>query len=205
MCEPSNSSPSMLHLAKGGDLAALGILLDGFRTYLTLLAKIQIGQKLQAKVDPDDVVQDVFLDAHRQFSHFRGESIDELAAWLRKLMAGHLAKLIRHYCIAEARNIELEHSIERDLDSSSARLSGSIVSQDSSLREKMCRQEELLLLAETLKQILPDYQDVIILRQIEELSFREIAERMNRSEDSVQKLWVRGLQALRELLHKKTT
>lgn len=38
------------------------------------------------------------------------------------------------------------------------------------------------------------------MRQIEGLPLTEVALRMNRSADSVQKLWIRGLDALRKLL-----
>ncbi|MEQ1824511.1 MAG: sigma-70 family RNA polymerase sigma factor [Pirellula sp.] len=194
----------MLQLAKGGDNLAIGQVLDGFRTYLTLLARIQIGRRLQSKADPDDVVQEAFLDAHRQFCHFRGETEDELAAWLRKIMAGHLAQLVRRYCATEARDVRLEYSIEQDLGSSSARLSRGLASPESTPSEKLRHREDLLVLAEMLEALPSDYRDVIVMRQIEGLSFGEICKRMDRSEDSVQKLWVRGLQALRLLIQQKT-
>jgi RNA polymerase sigma-70 factor, ECF subfamily len=131
MGEHSSSIEDMLPLAKAGDLQAIGAVLDGFRTYMTLLARIQIGRQLQAKADPDDVVQEAFLDAYRQFGNFRGETVDELAAWLRKILAGHLAQLVRRYCATEARDVRLEYSIEQDLDSSSARLTRSLASPES--------------------------------------------------------------------------
>jgi RNA polymerase sigma-70 factor (ECF subfamily) len=55
-------------------------------------------------------------------------------------------------------------------------------------------------LATALNDLSPDYREVILLRQIEDLTFAAIAERMGRSVDSVQKLWVRGLEALRHTL-----
>jgi RNA polymerase sigma-70 factor, ECF subfamily len=204
MSDPRNSTARKLLLAKAGDNEAIGIVLDGFRTYLTLLARIQIGRRLQSKADPDDVVQDAFLDAHRQFCHFRGETVDELAAWLRRILAGHLAQLVRRYCTTEARDVRLEFSIEQDLDSSSARLSRGLASPESTPSEAMRHREDLLVLAEMLEELPSDYRDVIVMRQIEGLPFGEISERMSRSEDSVQKLWVRGLQALRLLLQQKT-
>jgi hypothetical protein len=43
---------------------------------------------------------------------------------------------------------------------------------------------------------------MIVRRQIEGLFYAEIAHRLGRSEDSVQKLWMRGLKALRRLMNR---
>ena len=42
--------------------------------------------------------------------------------------------------------------------------------------------------------------EVIVLRQMENLGFPEIACRLNRSVDAVEKIWVRGLVRLRRML-----
>ncbi len=201
MCESNDAIESTLQAARNGERAAIGEVLEIFRSYLTLLARIQIGRHLQTKVDPDDVVQEVFVDAHRQFQSFRGMNTDAVAAWLRKILAGQLAQLIRKYCATEARNIRLEVSIEQDLDSSSARLAQGLESPGSSPSESLSRREELTHLANMLERLPSDYRAVILLRQIDGLSFGEISSRLGRSEDSVQKLWVRGLQSLRELMN----
>ncbi len=51
-----------------------------------------------------------------------------------------------------------------------------------------------------LSQLPEDYREVIVLRHLEELTFPEIAERLDRSVDSVQKVWVRALAKLRLLM-----
>ena len=43
-----------------------------------------------------------------------------------------------------------------------------------------------------------DYQTVLVLRHLEGLTFPQVAERMNRSVDSVEKLWLRGLTKLKK-------
>ena len=44
------------------------------------------------------------------------------------------------------------------------------------------------------------YREVVILRHLEELTFPQVAERMGRTVDSVQKLWVRALANLRRMM-----
>ena len=55
-------------------------------------------------------------------------------------------------------------------------------------------------LAEVLERLPADYRMVILLRNIEEMSHEEIAERMHRSVGAVRMLWVRALAALRDEL-----
>src|SRR5262245_7555721 len=91
------AADDLLRQARQGDQSALGLLLDRYRNYLTLLAQLQIGRRLQRKFDPADVVQEAFLRAHTKFSQFQGLGEAELVAWMRQILASRLAKLIRHY------------------------------------------------------------------------------------------------------------
>ncbi|QDU23849.1 sigma-70 family RNA polymerase sigma factor [Urbifossiella limnaea] len=200
MSPSPESAVSGLAAARAGDTAALGRLLESYRSYLLLLARIQIGRRLQSKADPADVVQDTFLDAHRQFPAFRGETADALAAWLRRVLAGQLAHLVRRYFGTEARDVRLEQSIEQELDSSSQSIARGLSHPGTSPSESAARREDLARLGDALERLTPDYRDVILLRQLEGLPFAEVARRMGRTEDAVQKLWVRGLVALRRAL-----
>src|SRR5262245_47471701 len=95
----------LLRLALANDDQALGQLLEQYRDYLELLARLQIGRRFQGKVDPSDLVQETFLAAYRNFARFRGTTDAELAAWLREILAGRLAKLVRHYLGTRRRHL----------------------------------------------------------------------------------------------------
>src|SRR5438105_470914 len=112
----------LICLARAGTEEMLGHLLELYRPYLTLLARVQIGRRLQGKADAADVVQDTFLEAHRHFPLFRGQSEPELAAWLRQILATCLAHLVRRYCGTKARDVRLERELGDDLERSSCAL-----------------------------------------------------------------------------------
>ena len=57
-----------------------------------------------------------------------------------------------------------------------------------------------MLLADAIKSLPADYGEVIILRHLEGLPLSEVAQRMDRTVDSVKKLWVRGIAKLRGIL-----
>jgi RNA polymerase sigma-70 factor (ECF subfamily) len=193
----------LLEAARAGKGEALGTALERYRNYLTLLARLRIGRQLQGKVDAADLVQETFLEAHRSFRRFRGNSARTFAAWLRRILAGNLAHLVRRYC-SQGRNINLEQELEQELDASSELLEKGLAAVQPSPSEGAARREQAVILADALERLPPDYRDVIVLRQIESLSFAEVARRLGRSEDSVQKLWIRGLDALRRILDDPT-
>src|SRR5947209_15008286 len=76
----------LLPLARGGDGEALGQLLELYRNYLMLMARLQLGRRIQGKFDAADLVQETFLEAHRDFAQFRGATERELIAWLRRIL-----------------------------------------------------------------------------------------------------------------------
>ena len=77
MSSIESAPETLIPLAREENNPARGQLLEGYRPYLTLLARVQIGRKLQGKVDADDIVQEVFLRAHREFAGFRGQTEPE--------------------------------------------------------------------------------------------------------------------------------
>ena len=78
------TAESLLLRARADGNSAIGRLLEHYRNYLTLLARLQIGRRLQGKVDSADLVQETFLHAHRDFERFRGRTPEALAGWLRE-------------------------------------------------------------------------------------------------------------------------
>lgn len=187
----------MISEARAGDGAVLGQLLASYQNYLRLLARIEIGRRLQGKVDTSDVVQETFLEAHRHFPNFRGHAGGQLTQWLRAILAATLANTVRRYLGTKARNLMLERDLAADLDQSTCALGLMLVDPHSSPSQQVMRGEQSLLVAEAMARLPEDYQTVLVLRHLEGLTFPQVAERMGRSVDSVEKLWLRGLTRLK--------
>ena len=187
----------LLKQARIGNVDALGRLLELYRRYLTLLARLQIDRRLRGKVDAADVVQETFLEAHRDFAEFRGATEAELTAWLRQVLARNLANLLRHYFGVKARDVRLERDLHAELDRSSVALDGGLMDRQSSPSRQAAQREQAVLLADALRRLPEAYRDVIVLRHLEGYTFAEVARRMGRSLGSVDKLWVRALGRLR--------
>src|SRR5436190_17005813 len=150
---------TLLSQARAGDAVSLGALLESYREYLTLLARVQVGRQIQGKVDAGDVVQEVFLDAHRQFATFRGESEPELIAWLRRILAGKLALTMRNFLGTRGRDVNLERDLAINLDQSSAVMERGLVASQSSPSQHFAKREEAVMLAEALGRLPADYKE----------------------------------------------
>src|SRR5215831_14463447 len=116
-----NPEQMILDARTGGD-SAIGPLLELYRNYLRILARIEIGRKLQGKLDASDLVQETFLEAHRNFRLFQGTDEPQFACWLRQILAAKVANLVRHYFGTQGRDVRLEQDLAANIDNSSRML-----------------------------------------------------------------------------------
>lgn len=197
---PEADPEQLLRLARAGDGSALGRLFELYHGYLELLARLQIGRRLQGKVDAADLVQETFLQAHSHFAQFQGTSEAELVSWLRHILASRLEKLIRRYYGTQRRDLRLERQLAVELDQSSRLLDQSLAAPDSTPSQRAARREQAVMLANALQRLPDDYREVLILHHLQGMSLPDVARRLGRTVDSVKNLWLRGLARLRNLV-----
>ena len=190
----------LLRLARSDPGNALGPLLEHYRGYLGLLARVQIGRRLQRKVEAADLVQETFLEAHRHFGRFEGTTEGEFIRWLRQILAANLARTLRRFLGTKRRDIRLERELQAQLDESSRMLDGGLAAGSSSPSQRAIHREQAILLADALGRLPEAYREVIILVHLEGLGFPEVAHCMGRSVDSVKNLWARAVARLRRAL-----
>src|ERR1700722_12099756 len=116
--------------------------LEAFRSYLLLLARLQLDPGPSNRIDPSDVVQQTLLEAHARADQFRGDD-SALAAWLRQALANNLRDAWRALHRAK-RDVRREQSLEEAVEQSTARLEGILAAPDSSPSQRAARNEDLL-------------------------------------------------------------
>jgi RNA polymerase sigma-70 factor, ECF subfamily len=173
--------------------------LEPFRRYLEVLARVHLDPRLRGKLDPADVVQQTLLRACAALPDLRGQSPDALAAWLRKILARTLADTVKHYH-RDRRDVNLERSLQADLDQSSNSLGGWLAADQTSPSHAAQRNEELLRLANALADLPEPQREVVILKHCRGQTLQQIAEHLGRTVPSVASLLRRGLEALRHRL-----
>lgn len=199
--DPGGASiTGLIQRARRGGPEARERLLECYRNYLKLLARTGTDTSLQGKADPSDLVQEALLKAHQGFAQFRGTTEAELVAWLRQIMARLLVDLARRYRLAAARRVGRERSLEEVLAGPTASLEHLVTPSEASPSKSAERRELSVVLADALAQLSADHRDVIVLRSIEELSWEEVARRLQRTPGAVRMLWARALKLLRPLI-----
>ncbi len=189
----------LLNQARSGDQESKDRLFELCRNYVSIIARAQIGTWLQAKVDPSDLVQQTLLDAHRGIHNFRGASEGEWLAWLRQILNNNTTDYIRKYRGTEKRQINREVSIEQTTSGGSVRRIQPQADCDTPSQIVLQREQEVNM-ANAISKLSNDYQQVIILRNLQRLSFNEVAENMDRTRPAVQMLWMRAIEQLKGLM-----
>lgn len=190
----------LLASARGGSSEALGRLLEECRQYLLLVASAEIEPALSAKLAASDLVQETFLEAQQDFPRFQGASDAELLAWLRRILLHNVCDAARRYRDCDKRAIRREVPLAPPVRGPRPGASSPLATTQTPSWLAMQR-ESVDRLIESLEKLPDDSRQVIILRNLETLSFHEIGHTMNRSPDAVRKLWGRAIQRLEVLLH----
>jgi RNA polymerase sigma-70 factor (ECF subfamily) len=168
-----------------------------YREYLRSLAGNRLDPRPGGDVDPSDVVQETLLKAYRAREQFRGQTEQELAAWLRTILNNTLSNALRSNARAKR---EGSFRIGEALESSFAQPECPAADGQLQPEEVAVRNEQLLALAAALSRLADEQRVVVEMKHLHGLSVAEISERTGRSKPSVVGLLYRGVKALRVLL-----
>jgi len=192
----------LIEAARQGDAECRDRLFTLCRSYLNFVARSQIETWLRRKVDASDLVQETMLEAFRDFDRFDGHSEQEWLAWLRKILQHNAADFVRRYRGAAKRAAGREVPFRDPCDSRSPGAPEPAAQQPTPSQEFLLLDTELRVTA-ALSRLSPDYQEVIVLRNLQRLPFNEVAQRMERSRPAVQMLWMRAIRKLQEALEEE--
>ncbi len=170
----------LLARAQGGEREAFDRLIEEYRGRLEDWVRGQVGPRLRARVDAEDIVQDACLRAFESIARFSWRHDDSFFQWL--------CTIARHLIWnASQRRSTGELSLSIDPPRSSA-------TPSTVLR----REERFHRLERALRDLSPEERDVVRLARIDGLTAREIAQRIGRPEPTVRSLLARALRKVRD-------
>lgn len=164
----------MIAQAQQGDEAAVSAL---YETYLQAIFEY-IRYRVDSTALAEDLTAEVFLRMVRNLPNYKEKGIP-FRAWLYRIAAN---LLIDHYRQHQKNSVvSLSEDYEND---------------DTDPLNRLADEERFLRLRQAMRELPADYQDLLVLRFVEELPHGEIAKIMNKTAMALRAMQHRALKAL---------
>jgi len=184
------SDHALLSYIKSGDREAFSILVKRYEKKILNILYLQLGNI----PDLEDLVQEVFIKAFKNINSFRGES--KFSTWLYRIAIN----IAYDYRRKNKEVYSLDNSINEDDDNTFE----SIIAGDTKDPLDIVEKEDVKSKVRRLMMELPnEYQEVLILREYEGLSYEEIAKILNCPVGTVESRLFRARKELKERLLKE--
>lgn len=163
-----------------GESSAFGLLYKHYQPKIYRFVYLKVGRREEA----EDLTHHVFLKAWQNIENFKPRGFP-FGSWLYRMA--------RNQVIDFYRTKKEETSID-DLDPD-------FLKKDSETEFSFDLDLEIKAVREAILTLKPEHQDVLIMRFMEDLSVKEVAEAMNRTEGAVKVLQYRAMEKLRTTLN----
>lgn len=189
----------LLARARAGDEEAMTELLRLHTQRLLDSVRAELGNRLRQRLESQDVMQQVYMDALRNIDQFVDRGQDSFFQWLRRIAINRICDVDRRAFRTLKRGGEVR-AADLGRDASMMRLLDVLGGSVTSPSVAAGLTERVQLLQSALDQLSEDQREAIQLRYLNQLNVPETAAKMDRSERAVRSLCVRALIRLRELL-----
>ncbi len=194
----------LLARAGNGDGSAVEKLLVRHRGRLRRMVAVRIDDRLSARIDPSDVVQEAMMVAAKKLPQYLREPAVSFYPWLRQIAWERLIDVHRRHLRAGRRSVAREEPAAVS-DASAMRLADRLVASGTNPLARLLRDELCTRVRKILEQLGTADREILLLRHLEDLRSVECAEILEISEEAAKKRYLRALQRFRRLLDKETS
>jgi RNA polymerase sigma-70 factor (ECF subfamily) len=159
---------------------SFGLLYDHYQPQIYRFILIKVGKK----EDAEDLTHQVFLNAWQNISSYRFKGFP-FSSWLYSI----------------ARNQVIDHYRGQKPLQSLEKMDPESFSENSREEENLSDKIELEKVMKMIRHLKFDYQDVLIMRFVEDLSLKETAAALKKSEGAVKLIQHRAIEQLKSLLN----
>lgn len=196
----STDQPELLERVSQGDRQALGVLFSNHRERLRRMVTFRLDHRLRGRLDPDDVLQEAYLDAERRMQHY--DPSESIFVWLRMVTTQTLATVHRRHFGAQIRNANREVTLHGTPMATSIAIADRFLGQLTSPSQAAMRKELASQLETALADLSPVDQDVLAMRHFEDLTNKEIAEVLDIEQNAASIRYVRAIERLKSVLNR---
>ncbi|MDD4099228.1 MAG: sigma-70 family RNA polymerase sigma factor [Lentisphaeria bacterium] len=190
-----NDDRSLVDRFKQGDESAFAILVEKYSGRAYQIAYGVLG----SREDAEEVAQDVFIRIHRALAHFRGEA--EFTTWMYRITMNLAKNKYRWNKIRGSKvNISIDAPLEGSGDSSGEERKIDLPDGRMAPDEKSVFAELELNVREELDNLPDIYREALVMRNVEEMSYEDIASALNCKLGTIKSRIARGREELRKRL-----
>ncbi len=199
---PETTIETLQERVRDGDEGALADLFSRFRDRLWRIVQVRLDPRLLGRVDPDDVLQEAYLDAASRIAHFPNDDAMTPFVWLRLIVGQTLVNVHRRHLNIQMRDASKEVSIHGGTcpQGSAISMADHLLAHLTSPSQAVLRAELVEQLERAIERMDPIDREVLVLRHDEELSNREIAEVLGIHEKTASMRYIRAIQRLKDVL-----
>lgn len=194
--------PSVVRRAADGDAAAWDRLVAATRDRLRRMIHLRLSRRVQGRIDEADVLQEAYLEIHRQLPAYAADPKLPLFLWVRHLTGLKLAEVHRRHLGTQMRDAGQEVTLHRGgmPEADSASLAAQLMGAFTSPSQAAVKAELRLQVQDALNRMDPLDREVLALRHFEQLSTAEAAEVLGLSKAGAGHRYVKAVKNLRALL-----
>lgn len=201
--DPVSGSQVLRRIAAEGD-EAIAEFFSMNRDRLTRMVSFRMHPSLKGRVDPDDVVQEAYLDAVSRIHHFTENPVTSIFVWFRLIVAQTLQTVHRRHLGTRMRDVNREQSRRTvDGNATAASITALVVGRLTSPSQAAMRDERAKQLRESLDGMSALDQEVLALRHFEELTNNETAEELGITAKAASVRYFRAVRRLKGLLENR--
>ena len=186
------SSTAVLREALAGSDAALDTLYERLGPRLLSFIRLKMGRSLRARLESRDILQATFLKSFQHMDDFEGQDGRSLLGWLMRI-AEHEIRDRVDFHRRQQRDAKQEDTL-RDRPE--------LLARSRSALSRLILDERAERVEAALESLTEAHRQVVLLRTFEELSFPEIARRLDKTEDACRMQFARAMTALTLVLAK---
>ncbi len=189
---------------KQGDLSLFADAFSRHRPRLWQIIHFRLSDKIRARVDADDVLQNVYLDAEKRLNYYIDGDFPSLFLWLRLVTGQTLSQVHRRHLATESRSTLREsRPNEGNLwGNTSLCLSQRFIAHLTSPSQAAVKVELIAEVRSALSEMSETDREVVALRHFEELTNQEVALELGIAPKAASIRYVRALERLRSVLEK---
>ena len=194
-------SAELARLQTGG-VEAVAELFGQYQNSLERMIQVRLDKRLCGRIDPSDVLQEVFLEVSRRVSRYLAQPSVPAVVWLRQVTSQVLVNLHRFHLGAAMRTTQHEVSIDGNLNLSAEGLAQQFAAHHTSPSQAAMREETLRELHDALATMEPIDREILTLRHFEELNNSDVARILGLQKSAASNRYVRALARLKQGLER---